>query len=81
MEEWLKGSLYGVGPKRFTVTEEMTALNGVVYAMTVEVDWSGDAWEWRNTEFYDDYDNFKFSINLPNASADSVIDCKVTLVG
>jgi hypothetical protein len=81
MEEWLKGSLYGVGPKRFTVTEEMTALNGVVYAMTVEVDWSGDAWEWFNTAFYDDYDNFKFSINLPNASADSVIDCKVTLYG
>ncbi len=81
MEEWLKGSLYGVGPKRFTATEEMTALNGVVYAMTVEVEWSGDAWEWANTAFYDDYDNFKFSINLPNASADSVIDCKITLLG
>ena len=25
--------------------------------------------------------NFKFSINLPNAGADSVIDCKVTVLG
>jgi hypothetical protein len=81
LEEWLKGSLYGHGPKRFTVKEEVDALNGVIYAMTVEADWSGDAWEWRNTEFWDDYDNFKFSISLPNAGADSVIDCKVTLSG
>ena len=81
MEEWLKGGLYGYGPKRFTVKEEMDALNGVIYAMTVEVEWSGDAWEWRNTEFWDDYDNFKFSISLPNAGADSVIDCEVTLIG
>jgi len=81
MEEWLKGSLYGVGPKRFTGKEEMDALNGVVYAMSVEVEWSGDAWEWRNTEFWDDYDNFKFSISLPGAGANSVIDCKVTLIG
>jgi hypothetical protein len=81
MEEWLKAGFYGYGPKRFTAKEEMDALNGVIYSMTVEVDWSGDAWEWRNTEFWDDYDNFKFSINLPNAGADSVIDCKVTLVG
>jgi hypothetical protein len=81
MEEWLKGSLYGHGPQRFTVKQEMDRLNGVIYAMSVEVDWTGDAWEWRNTEFWDDYDNFRFSIGLPNAGADSVIDCVVTLSG
>ena len=42
---------------------------------------SSDAWEWRNTEFWDDYDNFKFSINLPGAGVDSVVDCKVVLIG
>jgi hypothetical protein len=45
------------------------------------MEWSEDAWEWRNTQFYDDYDNLRFAITLPGLGADSVIDCKVTLIG
>lgn len=78
MEEWLKGSFYGRGPKRFSAKQELDALNGVVYAVSVEVEWSGDAWEWRNTEFRDDYDNFKFSISLPNAGAGEMLVIEVS---
>lgn len=81
MEEWLKGSYYGKGPERFTPKREMDELNAVVFAMEVEAEWSDDAWEWRNTTFYDDFDNFRFSISLPGVGANSVIDCKVTLLG
>lgn len=81
LEVWLLSSVYGTGTKRFTPAEETAALNDVMYAMTIEVEWSEDALEWRNTEFYDDYDNFRFAISLPGAGANSVIDCKVTLVG
>jgi hypothetical protein len=81
LEVWLLGSIYGTGKIRFNSDQEMEQLNDLMYAMTIEVEWTGDAWEWRNTEFYDDYDNFRFSISLPGAGADSVIDCKVTIIG
>ena len=80
MEVWLLGSIYGngkpMGPKL-----EMSELNKIMYVMTIEAEWSDDAWEWRNTAFYDDYDNFRFAISLPSAGAHSLLDCKVTLVG
>ena len=81
LEVWLLGSVYGNGSKKLGSAAEMETLNDVMYAMTIEVEWSDDALEWRNTEFYDDYDNFRFAISLPGAGANSVIDCKVMLVG
>jgi hypothetical protein len=83
MEEWLKRGYYrndAKYAKAFASAQiELDEFQKVTYAMTVEVEWTGDAWEWRNTEFWDDYDNFKFAINLPNAGPDSVIDCRVSL--
>ena len=80
LEVWLLGSSYGNGTP-FTPKVEMSKLNEIAYAMTIEVEWTDDDWELQNTEFYDDYDNFRFSISIPGANANSLIDCKVTLIG
>ncbi|WP_375769196.1 hypothetical protein NR798_47265 [Archangium gephyra] len=83
IEVWLRGSFYGRGDAKLTVQGEMDGLNKVMYstAMKIEVEWSDDAWEWRNTTDHDDFDNFRFSIGLPGAGSESVLDCKVTLIG
>jgi hypothetical protein len=81
LEVWLLGCVYGTGSKKLSAAEEMTSLNDIMYAITIEVEWSDDAWEWRNTEFYDDYDNFRFAISLPGVGKNSVIDCSITLIG
>lgn len=81
LEEWLLGCVYGIGSKKLSDAEEMTSLNDIMYAITIEVEWSDDALEWSNTEFYDDYDNFRFAISLPGVGSNSVIDCIVTLIG
>jgi hypothetical protein len=80
LEVWLLGSSYGTGTP-FSPKVEMAKLNEIAYAMTIEVEWTDDDWELQNTEFYDDYDNFRFSISIPGANANSLIDCKVTLIG
>ena len=80
LEVWLLGSSYGNGTL-LSPKMEMAKLNEIAYAMTIEVEWTDDDWELQNTEFYDDYDNFRFSISIPGANANSLIDCKVTLIG
>jgi Phage tail baseplate hub (GPD) len=81
LEVWLLGCLYGTGSKKLSDSAEMTSLNDIMYSITIEVEWSDHAWEWRNTEFYDDYDNFRFAISLPGVGKNSVIDCTITLIG
>jgi hypothetical protein len=81
LEVWLLNGTYGTGSKKLTAQQEMDGVNDLMYAMSIEVEWSEDAWEVTNTNFYDDYDDFKFSITLPGAGADSMIDCKITLIG
>ena len=49
----------------------MSKLNEIAYAMTIEVEWADDDWELQNTEFHDDYDNFRFSITIPGANENS----------
>jgi len=81
LEVWLLGCIYGTGSKPLSERAEMETLNDVMYAMSIEVEWSEDVWELQNTNFYDDYDNFRFAISLPGAGANSVIECKVVLLG
>lgn len=81
LEEWLQGSVYGHGPVRFSTKDEMARLNDVLYAMLIEVKWDDDSWEWRDSAFYDDFDSFRFSISLPGANEESVIECTVRIIG
>lgn len=80
MEVWLLGCSYGKG-KLVSRKVEMDDLNKLMYAMTIEVEWSEDAFEASNKNFYDDFDDFRFAISLPGVGGNSVIGCKVTLVG
>ncbi|MFT3721578.1 T6SS effector BTH_I2691 family protein [Pseudorhodoferax sp.] len=85
LETWLLGSSYGTGSKKLSVKDEMDGINDVMYAMSIEVEWISHsgliARASGSANFYSAYDGFKFNISLPGAGADSVIDCKVTLIG
>lgn len=79
LEVWLMGSSYGTGKP--LGSKEMSELNKLMYAMTIEVEWADDDFEVKNANFYDDYDHFRFSISLPGAGAHSVVECNVNLIG
>jgi hypothetical protein len=81
LEQWLKHCIYGKGSKRMDAKDEMQTLNDISYAMTIEVGWDGAAWHLTKSDFKDGYDTFHFGITLPGVGANSVIDCRVTLIG